>query len=394
MNTAKDVFKTLYAKEWYRTMGFNELALDFTNHTSYRQAVKMLNRVRNEKDGTPVRTLSNIVEIEGEKVQKEMVKMTKDILYDHDFAENGTPNNEAKAKVYMPDKRKIRIHHKTIEAKIKEYNKDKPDDLKIPLTEQEKFYENIDNTINISIDDVSVKKQKEKRPKDEEKSQDTKKHYVRNTIVHIEKLKERYFLNACSTVEVLPRIVAFLLLNNNLKNYLLFFVDGEKSLHNAIVNKFSWFKDYGILLDWYHLSEKCKMELSLALKKRDFRNDILEKIEKQLWIGKIDGAIEILRSIAKDNIKSESNIERLIGYFERNRDYIPCYALRKSLGLRNSSNKGEKANDILVASRQKHNGMSWSKDGSVALATISTLYKNNEQKNWQERSKIEFKFVS
>jgi len=203
--------------------------------------------------------------------------------------------------------------------------------------QQEKFYENPDNTINISIDDVSVKKQKEKRSKDKEKIQDTKTHYVRNTIVHIEKLKERYCLNACSTGEVLPRIVAFLLLNNNLKNYLLFFVDGEKSLHNA----FSWFKCYGILLDWYHLSEKCKMELSLALKTRSFRNDILEKIEQQLWIGKIDKTIE-----------------------------------------------------ILVASRQKHNGMSWSKDGSVALATISTLYKNNEQKNWQEKSRIEFKFVS
>lgn len=394
MNTAKDVFRTLYSKEWYRTVGFNELALDFANHTSYRQAVKMLNRVRNEKDGTPVRTLSNIVEQEGEKVQKEIVRMTKDILYDNDFSENGTPNNEAKAKVYIPDKRKIRINHKTIEEKVKEYNKNKPDHLKIPLTEQEKFYENPDNTINISVDDVSVKKQKEKRSKANEKSQNTKTHYVRNTIVHIEKSTERYFLNGSSTVEILPRIVAFLLLNNNLKNYLLFFVDGEKSLHNAIVNAFSWFKYYGILLDWYHLSEKCKMELSLALKTRAFRNDILEKIEQQLWIGKIDEAIEILKSIDKDNIKSESNIERLIGYFERNRNYIPCYAMRKSLGLRNSSNKGEKANDLLVASRQKHNGMSWSKDGSIALATISTLYKNNEQKNWQEKSKIEFKFVS
>ena len=394
MDTAKDVFRTLYSKEWYRTMGFNELALDFASCMSYRQAAQKLNRVRNEKGGTPVRTLSNIVEMEGEKVQKEIVRMTKDILYDNDFADDGTPNNEAKTKAYMPDKRKIGISHKTIESKIREYNKDKPDDLKIPLNEQEKFYENADNTVNISVDDVSVKKQKEKRPKDKEKSQDAKTHYIRNTIVHIEKLKERYCLNARSTVEILPRIVAFLLLNNELKNYLLFFVDGEKSLHNTIVNAFSWFKHYGILLDWYHLSEKCKMELSLALKKRDFRNDILEKVEKQLWIGKIDRAIEILRCIDKDNIKSESNIERLIGYFERNRNYIPCYAIRKSLGLRNSSNKAEKANDILVASRQKHNGMSWSKDGSLALATISTLYKNNEQKNWQEKSKIEFKFVS
>jgi len=88
--------------------------------------------------------------------------MTKDILDDNDFSENGTPNNEAKAKVYMPDKRKIRVNHKTIEEKIKEYNQDKPADLKIHVTEQEKFYENPDNTINIYIDDVSVKKQKKK----------------------------------------------------------------------------------------------------------------------------------------------------------------------------------------------------------------------------------------
>ncbi|MBU5590587.1 hypothetical protein KQI89_02305 [Clostridium sp. MSJ-4] len=117
-------------------------------------------------------------------------------------------------------------------------------------------------------------------------------------------------------------------------------------------------------------------------------------MESQLWIGKIDAAIEILRSIATDKIKSESNIERLIGYFKRNRNYIPCYALRKSLGLRISSNKAEKVNDLLVATRQKHNGMSWSKDGSVALATIITLYKNNEHEQWHENSKIHFKFIS
>lgn len=37
MNTSKDVFRTLYSKEWYRTVGFNELALDFASHMSYRQ---------------------------------------------------------------------------------------------------------------------------------------------------------------------------------------------------------------------------------------------------------------------------------------------------------------------------------------------------------------------
>jgi len=36
-------------------------------------------------------------------------------------------------------------------------------------------------------------------------------------------------------------------------------------------------------------------------------------------------------------MKSGQSIERLVGYLKRNRDYIPCYTLRKQLGLRNSS---------------------------------------------------------
>jgi len=46
-------------------------------------------------------------------------------------------------------------------------------------------------------------------------------------------------------------------------------------------------------------------------------------------------------------------------YLKRNTPYIPCYAIRKELGLRNSSNIGEKMNGLVVSNRQKHNGMSW-----------------------------------
>jgi len=65
-----------------------------------------------------------------------------------------------------------------------------------------------------------------------------------------------------------------------------------------------------------------------------------------LWLGKINAATDILNNINEELIKS--NIERLINYFKRNSSNIPCYALRKELGLRNSSNKGEKANGIIV----------------------------------------------
>jgi len=52
------------------------------------------------------------------------------------------------------------------------------------------------------------------------------------------------------------------------------------------------------------------------------------------------------------------------------------------LGLRNSSNRGEKANDLVVSERQKHNGMSWSPDGSVALAAVTALVRNQGQDTW------------
>ena len=43
-------------------------------------------------------------------------------------------------------------------------------------------------------------------------------------------------------------------------------------------------------------------------------------------------------------------------YLEGRRTYIACYALRKELGYRNSSNPAEKENDLIVAGRQKHIG--------------------------------------
>ena len=78
------------------------------------------------------------------------------------------------------------------------------------------------------------------------------------------------------------------------------------------------------------------------------------------------------------------------------RDYIEnvtCYALRRELNLRISSNRVEKANDIVVATRQKHNGMSWSKSGSGALAIITAARINGELENWMATGEVEFKMV-
>jgi hypothetical protein len=51
-------------------------------------------------------------------------------------------------------------------------------------------------------------------------------------------------------------------------------------------------------------------------------------------------------------------------------------------------------NDLIVSERQKHNGMSWSKPGSVALASVTTLKRNQEMKSWFEKKEVEFKLAA
>ncbi|MGB5711205.1 MAG: hypothetical protein WBM44_09890 [Waterburya sp.] len=63
------------------------------------------------------------------------------------------------------------------------------------------------------------------------------------------------------------------------------------------------------------------------------------------------------------------------------------------MGDRNSSNIGEKCNDLFVSDRQKHNGMSWSQQGSASLAAITALVRNREYYRWFTNEEINFKLV-
>jgi hypothetical protein len=193
-------------------------------------------------------------------------------------------------------------------------------------------------------------------------------------------------------MRVLHLVLAFLLHNHLLSHNLIFFVDGHKTLYTAIRYAFSWFPPVQIILDWYHLEKRCKEQLSMALKGRAIRNTLLEQLLPCLWHGCVDRAIAVLQAVAPTQIKNQAELDTLIGYFQRNRPYIPCYSVRKRLGLRNSSNLGEKANDLIVSDRQKHNGMSWSKLGSAALAAVSALARNQEYKRWFQSGTLSFSF--
>ena len=120
----------------------------------------------------------------------------------------------------------------------------------------------------------------------------------------------------------------------------------------------------------------------MSIKGKEKRNDILQKLLRILWVGNVDEAITYLHNLDSDGLRPKNRIADLCQYIEKHREHIPAYALRAELGLRNSSNRVEKDNDIVVAQRQKHNGMSWSTSGSGALAQISASIANDELHSW------------
>ena len=146
-------------------------------------------------------------------------------------------------------------------------------------------------------------------------------------------------------------LIGFLLSNGLLKKQIVVFADGAKEINNAVL-KMLHFANCKIILDWYHLEKKFKEQLSMALRGSKIRNAFLGELLPCLWFGNVRGAIKLLTAIDPKKVRNFDIINYLIEYLERVHDTIPCYALRKQLGLRNSSNMGEKANDLIVSNRQ------------------------------------------
>jgi hypothetical protein len=361
---------------------------------SYRQTADLINRVRHQPAATPARTIHEQVEAEGEKIAAHMEKKVERILTKEGLSAKSGLESKSKygvKKRYLKDKRLV------AKAIIK-----CAEDKKMLKQMQANLvpYENAARSVNISVDDVGVKRQKDNRVKESgellvpNKSATTDTKYVHNTIVHLQTEESKYAFNGQGTVNTLVMVIAFLFSNKLLNNNLIFFVDGQKTLHAAIINLFAIFRDIQLILDWYHLEKKCKEQLSLGLRGSIRRNEVLEQLMPLLWHGGVEAAIRYLHTIKPSWIKDIERIDQLIEYLQRNKPFIPCYCVRKELGLRNSSNLGEKLNDLIVSDRQKHNGMSWSKSGSRALASLTVLVKNNEAHSWFRTKRITFKLVA
>jgi Uncharacterised protein family (UPF0236) len=150
----------------------------------------------------------------------------------------------------------------------------------------------------------------------------------------------------------------------------------------------TWFEGLGIcpkamILCWWHLRKRCYEQMSSAGGPKDRRRAFEKELLGQLWEGKVDAAIELLKG-ALEWVRNPAAVEELIAYLEKRRGYIPDYQQRKRAGLWIASTRVEKYNDWAVSGRCKHRGMSWSPQGVLALAAFEAARRNGELEGWRQ----------
>jgi Uncharacterised protein family (UPF0236) len=149
----------------------------------------------------------------------------------------------------------------------------------------------------------------------------------------------------------------------------------------------AWFESLGIslkamVLCWWHLRKRCYEQMSSAGGPKDLRRAFEKALLGQLWEGKVDAAIELLKG-ALEWVRYPAAVEELIAYLEKRRTYIPDYQQRQRAGLWIASTQVEKYNDWAVSARCKNQGMSWSPQGVLALAALEAARRNGELDAWR-----------
>ena len=392
----KKAVKSLKPKQRLRSRSFCELNLRLVSKLSYRETADMLNRVlhRDESVSVKTSTLEDWVESYGESLSEGYMSKAEEILDSYDIDKRSGIISEGASlppSVLNPELPAV-IGEKQARHLITEYNRGRDRMTKLKYDDLASgIEEGPGKCCYISVDDIGVRFQKPERKGKCKKGRS----FIENTVIHIQAEGKQYTLTAIGMDKAFKLLVAFLLENRLMEDYrLVFFSDGATCIRDNIEKHFG-FRQYTIILDWLHLEKKCNEFLSMGIKgSKDEKQRIKKELASILWTGRHQNAICYLESLKKSQVRNAVKIEELKDYIRRKSPNLTCYALRHELNLRISSNRVEKANDLVVAARQKHNGMSWSKNGSGALAVITVTVINGELDRWMTKHRIDYRMAS
>lgn len=152
--------------------------------------------------------------------------------------------------------------------------------------------------------------------------------------------------------------------------------DGARWISRFFQERLTGWPGVSLILDWYHCRKKCYDLTSLICYGRPAKAELLGLLLPQLWRGQVAEVIDILEEY-RPQAKNLEKLDELINYLDKRRAYIPNYRQRRAQRHYIGSAHVEKGNDLIVARRQKHQGMHWSEQTSDALAALRTLLLND-----------------
>lgn len=409
---ARGLLPPRQGKQWYQTVGYKELALFLgAGQSSYRKVAHQINRWRRQAQaGTPLNTLRDGAEREGQAVVDFLRIKTSQVLSDHEFTEGGAPEAGCEAVAELqrrrwpaPSANAVAAALGQVQEKMAERGLDETAQRAVAEQAKVAVLEQAEQSVNLYVDEIGVKRQKAHRDeagggdkaaadKAAGEGKQRARPKVQNAVARIEQCGRGMTLAAESVTQVLLFVLAFLLNTGLINQRLMCFTDGERGLKKALGALFVWHPALGLILDWYHVVKKVKTGFSLALGGREIRHRHLRSVLPLLWYGLVEQAIAQIESIPDDEIKQRTQLVKLIESLQRNRSTIPCYALRAELGLPNSSNPVERSNNLVTATRQKKKGMSWSKQGSHALTALNMVVCNGHVAQWVKHRQIPLAF--
>jgi len=166
---------------------------------------------------------------------------------------------------------------------------------------------------------------------------------------------------------------------------LLLIADGARWIRSFFLETLAALADKTMILDWHHLQQKCLELSSRICRGKLVKAQFLRRLYRRLWGGDVQGAIAVLEA-ERPQAKNEAKLDELIGYLRARAPWIPNYRQRRIDRQYIGSAHVEKANDLIVARRQKNRGMQWSEATSDALAALRTLMLNGGwDQYWQQR---------
>jgi hypothetical protein len=183
----------------------------------------------------------------------------------------------------------------------------------------------------------------------------------------------------------LQQLLVVVLLAVGARRSLLLIADRARAIRAFFTETLVPIPNKTMILDWYHLQQKC-IDLSSRIGwGKAARAHFLWRLYRRLWRGDVPAAVALLEAY-RPHTRNTAMLETLIVYLQAREAWIPNYRQRRMAQQYVGSGHVEKANDLIVARRQKRRSLQWSWETSDALAALRTLMLNGGwERYWQQR---------